>query len=125
MTVSCPCALLIPSTQVIGMKIRKLVSPLAFVTFLVVVMSGFATLMAPKAVAQTGNQVRVGFVTNWVHRVNGDSFTNAEVTGQWTPLYNRRHSRGTQHSRDCYRHHPGYSIRNNQELQVRIEMKSC
>lgn len=61
---------------------KKLISLLILVTFLILTVSGYATLIAPKAIAQTGNQVRVGFLTNWVHRVNGDSFTNAEVTGQ-------------------------------------------
>jgi len=31
---------------------------------------------------QSGNWVRVDFLTNWVHPVDGDSFTNAAVTGQ-------------------------------------------
>ena len=34
------------------------------------------------ASAATGNSVSVDFLTNWVHGVDGDSFTNAEVTGQ-------------------------------------------
>ena len=31
---------------------------------------------------QSGNWVRVDFLTNWVHPVYGDSFVNSEVTGQ-------------------------------------------
>jgi len=31
---------------------------------------------------EAGNQVQVDFLTNWVHAINEDIFTNAEVTGQ-------------------------------------------
>ena len=62
---------------------KKLV-PLVITTVFLALAVGAVLALTPTAVAQQveGNQVEVGFWSNWDHRVYGDSFTNAEVSSR-------------------------------------------